>query len=140
MSEEWGIHFLGFGHFWQTERWIDIRASGLPFIPQHFLCLPFQFLRQQKTYAIKLILITIAHANKCSLKLSFRREQQLHCGEKASAKKKNSWKAKGGRVSKKYEVSSAGAGGWKTVSPELLSTSPESPVHGAAGPRIVVRN
>ena len=74
------------------------------------------------------------------MKPSFRREQQLHCGEKASAKKKNSWKAKGGRVSKKYEVSSGGAGGWKTVSPELLSTSPESPVHGAAGPRIVVSN
>ena len=29
--------------------------------------------------------------------------------------------------------------GWKTVSPDLLSTSPESPVHGAAGPRLVVR-
>ena len=66
---------------------------------------------------------------------SSRREQQLHCGEKASAKKKSSWKTKGGRVTKKYEVPSH----FKSISPDLLSTSPESPVHGAAGPRLVVR-
>merc|ERR1712038_1559940 len=62
-----------------------------------------------------------------------KREQQLQCGEKASAKKKPSWKTKGGRVTKKYEVPSH----FKSISPDLLSTSPESPVHGAAGPRLV---
>merc|ERR1719189_1181886 len=62
-----------------------------------------------------------------------KREQQLQCGEKASAKKKPSWKTKGGRVTKKYEVPSH----FKSITPDLLSTSPESPVHGAAGPRLV---
>jgi len=62
-----------------------------------------------------------------------KREQQLQCGEKASAKKKPSWKTKGGRITKKYEVPSH----FKSISPDLLSTSPESPVHGAAGPRLV---
>lgn len=38
-------------------------------------------------------------------------------------------------MGKKYEVSA----GWRSISPDLLSTSPESPVHGAAGPRLVVR-
>ena len=66
---------------------------------------------------------------------SCRREQQLQCGEKASGKKKPSWKTKGGRITKKYEVPS----NFKSISPDLLSTSPESPVHGAAGPRLVVR-
>jgi len=61
-----------------------------------------------------------------------KREHQLQNGEKASAKKKPSWKRKG-CVGKKYEVSA----GWRSISPDLLSTSPESPVHGAAGPRLV---
>ena len=59
----------------------------------------------------------------------------MQCGEKASAKKKPSWKTKGGRVIKKYEVPH----NFKSLSPDLLSTSPESPIHGAAGPRLVVR-
>ena len=38
-------------------------------------------------------------------------------------------------MTKKYEVPSH----FKSITPDLLSTSPESPVHGAAGPRLVVR-
>ena len=73
--------------------------------------------------------------NEIFIHSSSRREQQLQCGEKASGKKKPSWKTKGGRITKKYEVQS----NFKSISPDLLSTSPESPVHGAAGPRVVVR-
>jgi hypothetical protein len=53
------------------------------------------------------------------------------------AKKKPSWKVKGGRASKQYEVATVGF--QRSVTSDLLSTSPESPVHGAAGPRLVVR-
>jgi len=61
-----------------------------------------------------------------------KRELQLKSGEKSdhryqlSRKKFRPMLNKTGRIQKKYEL------GWKTISPDICSTSPESPIHGAS--------
>ena len=61
-----------------------------------------------------------------------KREQQLRAAEKTDYRHQFNKKKlrpifnKGGKIQKKYEIS------WRTKSPDIYSTSPESPVHGAA--------